>query len=321
MSEIVRPTRDGIHGREFISTAVDIGSKPLYLQLDSANQPIHTFPTTVSLPIPILFDIPPRSLEADHLLGSILNESAKRIQSYSIQSLASMPLDAAKDASVIPFVTTQDTHMLKELTGTPVLLEMASWDEQLFNFIRTKFPQTLPIVRTDYEGSDLLGMYKAGVRIFHLTTNYHGRSKSGRFVVDLIREAHLTFVKAGCREEVTLIGSGGVAVAEHLPKAILCGLDAVALDTPILVALQARFAGPCFERQDSHFVLPHHLNKAWGTQRLLNLANSWRDQLLEILGAMGLREVRRLRGEMGRAMFQKDLENDAFAEIPGYEHQ
>ena len=29
MSEIVRPTRDGIHGREYISTSVDIGSKPL----------------------------------------------------------------------------------------------------------------------------------------------------------------------------------------------------------------------------------------------------------------------------------------------------
>ena len=27
MSEIVRPTRDGIHGREYISTSVDIGRK------------------------------------------------------------------------------------------------------------------------------------------------------------------------------------------------------------------------------------------------------------------------------------------------------
>src|SRR5213592_990451 len=31
MSEIVRPTRDGIHGREFISTAVDIGEKPAFV--------------------------------------------------------------------------------------------------------------------------------------------------------------------------------------------------------------------------------------------------------------------------------------------------
>jgi len=48
------------------------------------------------------------------------------------------------------------------------------------------------------------------------------------------------------------------------------------------------------------------------------LIASWRDQLLEILGAMGLREVRRLRGELGRAMFQTELEREAFASIPGF---
>ena len=37
MSEIVRPTRDGIHGREYISTAVDIGRKPALLSFDSDN--------------------------------------------------------------------------------------------------------------------------------------------------------------------------------------------------------------------------------------------------------------------------------------------
>lgn len=57
----------------------------------------------------------------------------------------------------------------------------------------------------------------------------------------------------------------------------------------------------------------------WGVQRLKNLAAAWHAQLLEILGAMGLREVRRLRGEIGRAMFQSELEREAFGEIDGYE--
>ncbi|RZN44179.1 MAG: hypothetical protein EFT35_00365, partial [Methanophagales archaeon ANME-1-THS] len=35
MSEIVRPTRDGIHGREYISTAVDIGKKLPALSFDA----------------------------------------------------------------------------------------------------------------------------------------------------------------------------------------------------------------------------------------------------------------------------------------------
>src|SRR5215472_9787271 len=40
MSEIVRPTRDGIHGREFISTAVDIGSLPAFLRFDEQGEVI-----------------------------------------------------------------------------------------------------------------------------------------------------------------------------------------------------------------------------------------------------------------------------------------
>ncbi len=38
MSEIVRPTRDGIHGREYISTQVDLGEKPAWLAFDAAGQ-------------------------------------------------------------------------------------------------------------------------------------------------------------------------------------------------------------------------------------------------------------------------------------------
>jgi hypothetical protein len=59
----------------------------------------------------------------------------------------------------------------------------------------------------------------------------------------------------------------------------------------------------------------------WGVQRVANLCASWRDQLLEILGAMGLREVRRLRGELGRAMFQAEVEWEAFAGIAGFESE
>ena len=51
---------------------------------------------------------------------------------------------------------------------------------------------------------------------------------------------------------------------------------------------------------------------AWGARRLANLMNAWRDQLLEALGAMGMREVRRLRGEMGRAIFMEEIEKEAF---------
>ena len=50
------------------------------------------------------------------------------------------------------------------------------------------------------------------------------------------------------------------------------------------------------------------------TQRIMNLIGSWRDQLLEVLGGMGLREVRRQAGETGRAMFYEDLETKIFGD-------
>jgi glutamate synthase domain-containing protein 2 len=158
------------------------------------------------------------------------------------------------------------------------------------------------------------------VSIFHLVADYHGRGKDGMFVLDMIREAHKAFVDVGIRDEVTLLGSGGIIAAEHVPKAILCGLDAVALDTPLMAVLQAEFEGECSDRLTSRFGLPKKLTAGWGVNRLKNHSSSWRDQLIEILGAMGLREVRRLRGEMGRAMFMVELEAEAFAEVEGYAH-
>ncbi|MBI4280554.1 MAG: hypothetical protein HY660_19045, partial [Armatimonadetes bacterium] len=44
--------------------------------------------------------------------------------------------------------------------------------------------------------------------------------------------------------------------------------------------------------------------------------NAWRDQLLECLGAMGMREVRRLRGETGRAIFHAREEESFRALFP-----
>jgi len=54
-----------------------------------------------------------------------------------------------------------------------------------------------------------------------------------------------------------------------------------------------------------------------------NLIGAWHNQLLEVMGAMGIRDVRRLRGETGRAMFYEDLDRSTFGSLgtlrEGYE--
>ena len=153
-------------------------------------------------------------------------------------------------------------------------------------------------------------------------SNYHGKGVDAEgaeaFVLDLLISAHKKLVSEGIRDKLTLIGSGGIVQAEHVPKALICGLDAIALDTPLMVGMQAIMDGPCISQENSKFKLPKKFNTDWGSQRIVNLMASWRDQLLEIMGAMGLREVRRLRGELGRAMFQNNLEIEAFGDIEGF---
>src|SRR5208337_416201 len=56
MSEIVRPTRDGIHGREYISTAVDLGRKAPFLALEGRRVAAE-LPPLVSIPMPLILDL------------------------------------------------------------------------------------------------------------------------------------------------------------------------------------------------------------------------------------------------------------------------
>ena len=318
MSEIVRPTRDGIHGREFISTAVDIGEKQPFLVFGDGCTPAGASPPILDIPIPVLFDAPPVSLISDRLV-KILAAAAQAAGTLLILPFWAVKKFSLEGPHIVPLVRMEDREALTEFRVPPAMIELDGWNEALFQEMRTRFPETLLCLRDEFLAKEeLLQHARSGVRVFHLVANYHGIGSDGRFVLDLIREAHRVFVEAACRDEVTLLGSGGIIAGEHVPKAIICGMDAVALDTPLLAALQARFLGECTDRETSRFQLPKELTADWGACRVLNLVGAWRDQLLEVMGAMGIREVRRLRGEMGRAMFQKDLEREAFSEIEGY---
>jgi glutamate synthase domain-containing protein 2 len=95
------------------------------------------------------------------------------------------------------------------------------------------------------------------------------------------------------------------------PKTIILGADGVVIDLPLLAALECPLLDTCFAGKPCTTPLDT-LDAQWGQQRIVNLMAAWRNQLLEVLGAMGLREVRRLRGERGRAMFAQDLSRKLF---------
>jgi glutamate synthase domain-containing protein 2 len=103
-------------------------------------------------------------------------------------------------------------------------------------------------------------------------------------------------------------------MAEHVAKSIICGADLVGIDLVLEVALECRACKRCVHGLSCPVTI-EKVNPEWAAQRIRNLMCAWHSQLIEVLGAMGIREMRRLRGEAGRAMFFEDMEREAFSDV------
>jgi ferredoxin len=322
MSEIVRPTRDGIHGREYISTTVDLGRKPLFLSFnESGAMTMPVFPL-VEIPLPIILTEPAIGVGKKQI-RLIMAMVAKTLDTFAI-----IPRNDITE-KLIPFAR----HLMPQYSpgslkfDDPFLGEVRAvelWDHPEvtaeIDRLKVLHPNLLVSVilpATGQAPTRCEALAGAGVEILHLSADNHAQGfddAQEKHLKDLIREVHLCLVKAVLRDAVTLIASGGIAMAEHVAKAIICGTDCVAIDLPLLVALECRLCSHCQDGDDCP-VDVGKINERRGTQRAVNLLGAWNNQLLEVLGAMGLREVRRLRGEVGRAMFFEDLEKEIFAPL------
>ncbi|MFX1284912.1 MAG: glutamate synthase-related protein [Promethearchaeota archaeon] len=316
MSEIVRPTRDGVHGREYISTITNIGKKPKYLKFVGSQ--LTTKSKTMEIPIPIIFDYLPPSMSNESVRGSI-RTAARKVGTLYINDGSEFPKNSI-DPFMIPLISPLNYNNLSVSVSKARVLELMNFNSNFYKDIRSLNPHASLIVRLPFKkGIEEIAveLVQQGVDVLHLHANYHGEEleeNKPRFIKELIRVVHTTLIETGLRDEVTIIASGGITLAEHVPKAIICGADLIAIDTVVLVALQCKFKGECASSETGGIVKENFLIN-WGSQRLINLLASWHDQLIEILSAMGMRDVRRLRGDTGRAMFHEDLEKEAFGDI------
>ena len=323
MSEIVRPTRDGIHGREYISTGIDVGRKQRYLKFDASGNVLLEMPPLVEIPLPVIFNVLPFGNLGQGILLSMA-EAARQIGTlmYVTPATYGVFLKPFKD-HLIPLLPVEgldpDAEILKgvkmvELLYAPGVLACI---QQL----KLRSPQLVVSVRLPLDpkartiAADLA---HAGVEVIHLFADYRGNEfvegDAPRFVKDALREIHLHLVNVSVRDQITLIVSGGIALAEHLPKAIICGADGAAVDLPLLIALECRVCKRCVAGKSCPVSL-QNIDPEYGGKRLVNLMCSWWSQLIELMGAMGIRDVRRVRGEAGRAMFFEDLERDTFGAL------
>jgi ferredoxin len=331
MSEIVRPTRDGIHGREYISTSVDIGRKLPFLEFHETGRtggraPARTQPPLVETPMPLLLDMMPPG--------------------YRIPSIVPIVKAAAHQTGLIAIVDAQDTTLLTDTEGIssvafhvaagaplpqPELLRQtriveigdAPDVEQRIAEVKSLHPGIVTVVRVlvDANGQEraMTLAHQPWVEAIHLVADMNGNqtgAEKPRFIKDIVRCVHTALVKGGVRDEITLIAGGGIALAEHMAKQLLCGADAVSMDLPLLIALECTLCSDC----SFGTWCPARIGEAtsaYGVGRMVNLIGAWHDQLIEVMGAMGIREARRLRGEAGRAMFFEDLEEETFGKLFG----
>ena len=309
MSEIVRPTRDGIHGREYISTSVNLGGAPEMLEFDSDGRLLTPLPALLSLPLPVVFGPLPVSLPGTGALRA-MTSAAERLGTLCILTLDY--LEAAETDRLALRLKAEDFDKLAGLSLKPVYLEIEDepWALERWKSASQRWPEAMIALRHALgpeSPKEVERLVRQGVRLFHFYADDEGRDLSGRPLPDSLRAVHTYLVQRRWRDSLSFLVSGAIAAAEHLPKIIACGADVVVLDWAPLVAWGCALwadKGPCPAERNE-------IDPEWGAQRLVNLMAAWRDQLLEALGAMGMREVRRLRGEVGRVIFE-EVEAKAF---------
>ncbi len=326
MSEIVRPTRDGIHGREYISTSIDLGKTPRHLTFNHKGELEGEVPVFIDVPLPIIMRVPAFGALSDRTIEGWAM-AAKRLGALLAlpENLLTKNL-ADFRPHLIPLISPGPTDLDK--LGDGIRLVEIPWREdwqETLRTIRRSHPSTLVSVRLPLVAGTkekVLSLIREGVSIVHLEGSYNGRAMDDEslFVKDALRSVHLALVEEGVRDEITLLVSGGLAMAEHVAKSVICGADAVFIDFPILIALECRMCRRCTKGLSC----PVEIDQApssWVASRIVNLLGAWHNQLLEVMGAMGMRDARRLRGEAGRAMFFEDLDEATFGSLGTIEEE
>jgi len=324
MSEIVRPTRDGIHGREYISTMVELSRRPMKLEFGEDMSLITKPSPILEIPLPVTFQQPSFGILSEEVLLSMAR-SANEVGTLMFIDPENYSFAFSEfSSSLVPRLTASNYYKYSEIIRKSQMVELSYSPtvENEFTRLREIKPGliiSVGIPLNNKAAGLALALSKTEVDTVHFYGSDNGReldADNPRYLKDMIREIHLELVKNNIRSRVNLVFSGGIAMAEHVAKSLICGADAVAVDLSLLIALECRLCYRCKDSKSCPVKL-EEVQQEWGAQRIINLMGAWHNQLLEVMGAFGIREARRIRGEVGRSMWFDDLERDSFSPLFG----
>ncbi len=108
------------------------------------------------------------------------------------------------------------------------------------------------------------------------------------------------------RHHVSLLAAGGIRTSADVLKAICLGADAVYIGTAVLVSLGCGLCQRCYASKCSYGIttnrpdLVERIDIDLATEALLNLIQSWSDEIKELMGGMGINTIGSLVGNRDR---------------------
>ncbi|MEJ2209351.1 MAG: hypothetical protein P8129_09980 [Anaerolineae bacterium] len=224
MSEIVRPTRDGIHGREAISTAVLLGRRLPALEFGAASSfgaagdLLSELPPQVELPLPLLFDPLPLPLPGAGAQQAILRAAA-RLGTLALLRAADWRPEMAEFAgTVAPILAPgDDSGWLAAAwlqAARLVEIEVEDDDEDalaaalaLVGQVRALNPRAVLALRLPLGPASAVQAGRAaaaGLDAVHLCADEVGYELDGddpRFLAEAVQDVHGRLVATGLRDQ------------------------------------------------------------------------------------------------------------------------
>ena len=177
-----RPTRDGIHGREYINTQVSLGRKLSRLPFTETGEPILEAPKNIDIPIPIIFgELPFGSLSREGLTALVKAAAA-------LGTVIEIPVNILDQefrryaANIIPLLSADSWQSARTWIESAPMVEIRDSAESVsvLREIKKQYPETLVMIKTRLdEKSKWAGVLAdEGADIIHLVADRNGNVHS-----------------------------------------------------------------------------------------------------------------------------------------------